>query len=148
MKITDNFSLEEFTRSEYATRNNIENKPDEDQIYNIVSLCKNTLQPLRNIVKKIVHISSGFRCELLNKKIKGAKNSQHTKGEAADIWVVGMSTIDIMKTVIENRIPFDQMINEFNEWVHISFNRWDNRGNVFEAYKDTMGRTRYRALTI
>lgn len=148
MQITENFSLEEFTRSNYATRHGIDNIPNENEIYNISNLCKHTLQPLRNIVKRVIHISSGFRCTKLNKKIKGADNSQHIKGQAADIWVTGKSTIDIIKLVVENRIEFDQMIDEFSEWVHISYNQENNRGNILQAYKNSIGKTEYRTLQI
>ena len=56
MKLSKNFYLEEFTRSEYATRHNIINEPNENEVVKLKQLCNYTLQPLRDYIDKIIHI--------------------------------------------------------------------------------------------
>ena len=83
MKLSDNFSLHEFTRSQTATRHNIDNTPSDKQIFNLRNLCVNVLQPVRDYFMKPMIISSGFRCVELNMKIGGSITSQHVQGQAS-----------------------------------------------------------------
>ena len=71
------FTLEEVTRSETAIRNNIDNTPNHDQILQLQQLCSAILDRIREHYDKPIRILSGYRCEKLNKKIGGSKNSQH-----------------------------------------------------------------------
>jgi hypothetical protein len=85
------------------------------------------LEPLRVAMGEPIKIGSGFRCEALNKAVGGVYNSQHLKGQAADLCIDG----DIKKgrkwfEYIKNHLPFDQLIWEKNHktgscWVHVSF---------------------------
>ena len=85
-QISENFSWEEFQNSSKAEELGIDNSiPDESIASQIRSLVVTVLQPLRSAFGKPLHINSGYRCPALNKALKGAKNSQHTKGQAADI---------------------------------------------------------------
>ena len=72
------------------------------------------------------------------------------KGQAADLQfkVDGvMKNKDIWDKVIELGLPFDQMINEFDyAWIHISFNKGNNRKALLEAYKGDDGRTKYKKV--
>ncbi|MBW7889330.1 MAG: DUF882 domain-containing protein [Bacteroidetes bacterium] len=120
MKLSAHFTLEELTRSDYAIRNGIENKPNEEQVHNLQMLCEHALEPLREIVKKPIIVTSGFRSEKVNTAIGGSTNSQHTQGKAADIHVSGM-TIDELFMIARKFVPYDQLIQEFNQWVHISW---------------------------
>jgi len=117
-KISKYFSLDEFTRSQTATRLGIDNTPSLTVIANLQNLANNLLDPLRAQVG-IVQVSSGYRSPLLNSKIGGTKNSQHCMGQAADITVPGMSNYDLA-CLIRDRFSFDQCILEFGEWVHVS----------------------------
>ena len=87
MKLTEHFTLEEMTRSAKASAMGIANNPNEEQTENLKTLCENVLEPLRNHLGRAVVINSGFRCRKLNDAVKGARNSQHMRGEAADIRV-------------------------------------------------------------
>jgi len=49
------------------------------------------LQKLRDEIGKPVIVDSGYRCPERNRKVGGAKKSQHLRGNAADIYVKGMS---------------------------------------------------------
>ena len=95
MKLSDNFSLHEFTRSQTATRHNIDNTPSEEVIGNLQSLCLGVLQPVRTNFQKPMIISSGFRSKELNSKINGSPNSQHVFGQAADIEVLEVSNLEL-----------------------------------------------------
>ena len=130
MKLTKNFSLEEMYRSETARRCGIDNKPQtEEVVENLRALCLEVLQPLREHLGKPVVVSSGYRCKDLNKKVGGVENSQHLKGEAADIKVRDREElIDVMRYIMDET-DFDQLIREKSgttEWVHVSHKRNGN----------------------
>ena len=130
MKLTKNFSLEEMYRSDTAQRCDIDNKPQtEEVVENLRALCTEVLQPLRDHLWKPVVVSSGYRCKDLNKKVGGVENSQHLKGEAADIKVRDREElIDVMRYIMDET-DFDQLIREKSgstEWVHVSHKRNGN----------------------
>ena len=151
MKLSQNFSLSEFTKSQTATRHGIDNTPSMTNIINLTSLCEGVLQPVRNHFMKPMVISSGFRCKELNTKIGGSKTSQHVLGQAADIEVLGVSNLELSDWIHTN-LEYDQLILEFyNEkegphsgWVHVSFDKGYNKHDYKEAYKNEQGQTRYR----
>jgi zinc D-Ala-D-Ala carboxypeptidase len=87
MKLTQNFSLSELTRSQTATRKGIVNQPNDEQLANLVALCECVLQPIRDHFGTSVRISSGLRVPELNAAIGGSTTSDHTRGCAADIEV-------------------------------------------------------------
>ena len=151
MILSKNFTLQEFTKSVSAIRNDIDNSPNAEHIRNIQLLVKYVLQPLREGLNKPIRITSGYRSESLNKLIKGSKRSQHCKGQAADLQFRVDGVMDnkvIWDKVVELDLPFDQMINEFEfSWIHISYNHEHNRKSLLEAYKEN-GRTKYKYHTI
>lgn len=120
MKLSEHFTLEEFTTSDYAARNGIDNTPNELIINNLKMLCEYTLEPLREIVKKPIRITSGYRCFDLNKAIGGSDTSQHVEGKAADI-VVPQMTVDEVFELASKYVQHDQIIHEFGRWTHISY---------------------------
>jgi len=141
MKLSNSFTLEELTSSDYATRNGIDNTPSELVIANLRNLCEYTLEPLRDIVKKPIHIFSGYRCPELNKGIGGAANSQHVEGKAADIIVYGMS-VDELFELASKYVQYDQVIHEFSRWVHISVSNPSRRMKLWAVKED--GKTVYK----
>ncbi len=145
MRLTQHFTLEEMTASDVAKEFKIKNEPNARQISNLVHLCANTLEEIRFKLKKPINVTSGYRCIALNShpKIEGAKTSQHIAGEAADINVKGMTTQELFDFIVDNNIPFDQIIQEFDRWVHISFRTGRNRRSMLYAYKNSKGRTVY-----
>ena len=151
MKLSDNFSLHEFTRSQTATRHGIDNTPSKEIIGNLQSLCLGVLQPVRQHFQKPMIISSGYRCVELNSKIGGSITSQHVQGQAADIEVLKIRNLELFYRINKN-LSFDQLILEFHNpdedphsgWVHVSFNSDNNRHEYKEAYKNEEGKTRYR----
>lgn len=130
MILTKNFSLEEMYRSDTARRCGIDNKPQtEEVVENLRALCLEVLQPLRDHLGKPVVVSSGYRCKDLNKKVGGVENSQHLKGEAADIKVRDREELIDVMCYIMDETDFDQLIREKSgstEWVHVSHKRNGN----------------------
>ena len=142
-KVTMHFTIEELYASATAKSKGIDNKPAVQQLINLVYLTAYVLEPLRVAMKEPISISSGYRCPRLNEAVGGVSNSQHMKGQAADLNIGG----DRAKgrkwfDYIKNHLPFDQLIWERNartgsEWVHVSFVYPDfgrNRKQVLDNY--------------
>lgn len=159
MKLSKNFSLWEFTKSQTADREGIDNFPTLEWQDNLQSLCVNVLQPLRDVLGKGITINSGYRGEALEKVIagKGYKNwcrkngfpitdttwtnyfkrKSHPKGEAADIEIKGMDNNELFEFIKASDLKYDQLIREFYKtgdpnsgWIHISY-RLNNRMQAF-----------------
>lgn len=146
MNLSPHFTLAELTISQEAARAGLRNAPDIVQIDNLRALCVNVLEPLRARVKKPVVVTSGFRSVSVNRRIGGSRCSQHTRGEAADIIVPGMDSVDVFKLIRAMKLPFDQVIEEFGRWVHVSHKRLGpQRGSVLVAYSRA-GETVYQKL--
>ena len=119
------FTIKELTKSDVAKRNKINNTPTMQEEANLVALVENILDPLREAYGKPIIVTSGFRCERLNKLVKGSKTSQHRFGQAADIRTVE-DTIEENKKLFDLvqklNLPYDQLIDEYNyDWVHVSY---------------------------
>lgn len=108
-KLSENFDLEEFTRSDKAKELGITNEPGEKELAALRVLVSRTIQPLRDKLGVPIHVNSGYRCPELNKAVGGVPTSQHQKGEAADLGVDGKAS-DILEALESNNIPFDQAI--------------------------------------
>lgn len=150
MKLSKNFSLIEFTESNTAIRNGIDNNPTAEHIHNLVELCENVLQPLRDRIKHSIRVTSGYRSDALNTAIGGSKTSDHSHGRAADIKLVinGVNMSEELYHGIKAMgVPFKQLIWEFGDddvpqWVHIAFDKSNNKMQCLKAYKDD-GKTKY-----
>ena len=119
MKLTPNFSLRELTQSEYAERHGLNNEPDEKVVENLKRLA-GVLEQVRAVCGVPIVVTSGYRSTAVNAGIGGSKTSQHMFGCAADIKGVRLSIDDMMKKIVASDIKYDQLIKEFNSWVHIS----------------------------
>ena len=137
MRLSKNFTYEEFIRSCTAERMGIDNRPQTKEeekkvIENLRNLCLEVLQPLRDYVGAPVHINSGYRCKALNLAVGGVKNSQHSRGEAADIRIASPKQGREWAAWIEDNCRFDQMLLERNKnggvWLHVSCKR-DEKAN-------------------
>lgn len=126
------FTLSELIKSDTADRLKIDNTPKGYEYISLTRLVLNTLEPLREICGHPIQITSGFRCEALNKAVGGVSNSQHIRGEAADITAGSIEANKRMFEMAIDYIPFDQIILEKGgKWVHISYkNRKENRNQV------------------
>jgi uncharacterized protein YcbK (DUF882 family) len=84
-KISDHISYDEATLSPTAMRLKIDNTPDEAQYTAMIMVANQCFEPLRKWYGKPIKINSFFRCDKLNRAVKGAKNSQHVSGHAIDL---------------------------------------------------------------
>jgi len=122
-----NFSISELVHSDNAIKTGIDNTPTIQEIDNLLHLIVYCLQPIRDKLKKPMIITSGYRSTKVNFLCGGAMNSQHLKGEAADFIVKGMTPSQIIDFIVKSGIEYDQLINERNKWVHISYSKGHNR---------------------
>lgn len=126
MKISDNFNLEEFINSPTAEKYNIDNTPSEQVKNNIITLVRNILQSIRNEWEKPITVTSGYRCQALNNKVKGSKTSQHLTGDAADITTGNPQDNKklfhfIVDMAQQKKVVYGQLIDEYGyKWLHIS----------------------------
>jgi hypothetical protein len=146
MKLSAHFALSEFTRSESAKREGLDNTPTAEHLENLKTLCEKVLEPIRLRFGSI-NISSGYRGKMLNHFIGGSVSSDHCLGRAADIDMddsgTGVTNKEIFE-YIKNNLEFDQLINEFNySWVHVGYRQGANRKQVLDAVKEG-GKTVYR----
>ena len=140
MKLSQNFSLDEFLISQTAERHGIDMTPSQYGIDNLSRLVESCLQPLRDAVG-LIYISSGYRPPELNTRIGGSQTSQHRNGNAVDFRVAGMSPYDVCLKIIELELPFDQVIHEFGRWTHLGVAD-ELRGEKLTAHK-LHGKTQY-----
>ena len=124
MKLSPNFSLEEFLRSDVAARMGIDMTPTPEIIANLALLCEDLLEPIRAEAKVGLRISSGYRPVKLNRAVGGAKLSDHIDGLAADIVPLdGMTPFQLCQ-LVEKMAPslptLKKVIFEFGAWAHIS----------------------------
>ena len=152
MSLTENFSLEELTKSQTAVRKGIDNTPSPEHEDNLKMLCTHVLQPIRNHFGKVVTISSGYRSPELCTAIGSKITSQHAKGEAADFEIFGVSNRELADYINKN-IRYDQLILEYwkpsdpnSGWVHCSYSPRENRKQYLKAYKDENNTTKYAPM--
>ena len=148
VKLSQNFTIQEYIKSQTALRQGIDNTPTEEHMGNATALFRNVVQKVRDHFGVTV-INSGYRGEALNKAVGGSSTSQHCKGEAVDIECPGTSNYDVAKW-IEDNLDFDQLILEFitlgipdSGWVHVSYKSEGNRKSVLTAMKEN-GKTVYK----
>ena len=149
MKLTENFSLAEMTKSETALRHGLDNTPGEEELENLRKLAENVLQPVRDAYGRGVKVNSGFRHPDVNAAVGGSKTSDHCRGQAADIEIPGVANADLAQWISEN-LEFRQLILEFytpgipdSGWVHVSYVEGDNKKQVLTAMKEN-GKTVYK----
>ena len=141
MRLSTNFTLAEFTKSQTATRKGLDNTPGEEHLANAAALFRNVVQRVRENFGVTV-INSGYRGPALNEAVGGSSNTQHCKGEAVDIECPGTANETVAQWIADN-LEFDQLILEFAEkgipdagWVHVSYVSEGNRKQILTALRD------------
>lgn len=119
MQLSEHFTLEELTHSEVAERKNLDNTPNALEVSNLVRLAT-LLEEVRSLLNKPILLNSGFRSKAVNDSVGSKDTSQHRIGCAADIRVPGMTPKQVVQAVIASNIGYDQIIEEFGSWTHIS----------------------------
>ncbi len=151
MKLSNNFSLNELTKSQTAERKGIDNTPSTEHQENLKSLCTHVLQPVRDHFGQVVSVSSGYRSPELCVAIGSKTTSQHAKGEAADFEIFGVSNKELADWIHYN-VNYDQLILEYwkesdpnSGWVHCSYSENQKRRQYLKAVK-VDGRTKYEPM--
>ena len=134
--LSPHFTVGEFFRSGTAIRLGIDNNPDAhpgegistaEVVENLRALCTEVLEPLRRRVGRVI-VTSGYRCQELNKAVGGVWNSQHLKGEAADIFVPDTATAMRYGHILERHSAVQQLLLEpmgiqQKRWIHVGYKR-------------------------
>jgi len=97
----------------------------------MANLCNDLLELIREKYGVVI-VSSGYRSIALNNAIHGSQNSQHSKGEAADILIPSVNPYDVCKWIEASGLSFDQLIYE-GRWTHISYREGTNRNQTLTA---------------
>jgi hypothetical protein len=142
MKLSEHFTLEELTVSETAARKGLDNTPDNDALYDLKRLAL-FLEDIRTAVGRPLRINSAYRAPEVNASVGGSKTSQHCKGQAADIRVVGLTPDQVCQAIIAAKLPFDQVIREFDSWTHVSIPAKDKAPRKMALIIDKKGSRPY-----
>lgn len=131
--MTNYFSDKELTYSATAARYGLDNTPTPEIWNNLYALRDNVLNPVRRYLNKPVYVSIAYRSPAVNQKLielgyPAAKNSQHMKGQAADLDQKSVEANRELFKAIVALGNFDQLIWEnHGDWVHVSYNPAGNR---------------------
>ena len=126
-KLSAHFSLEELTYSDTAVRKGIDNSPSAAVIAALIRTAQG-LETIRSLLIAPVRVSSGYRCKELNSLVGGQPDSQHLNGEAVDFTVPAFGTPEqVMRKLVGSTVAYDQIILEYNRWVHVSFSAFARR---------------------
>jgi len=151
VKMSKNFTLLELIKSATAEKYKISNLPNDEQIEHLKTLCTMCLQPVRDLYGLPIIVNNGFRSPELNLAMKNdgyivSENSQHLKGEAADIRDAQIRNNKNLFDTIYKYGVFDQLIWEdgndsYPDWVHVSCIKTGNRKEILRLKN---GSTIYR----
>jgi uncharacterized protein YcbK (DUF882 family) len=119
MNLSKNFTLDELTASQTAARKGLDNTPNATEVANLVRVAS-LLEEVRALLNKPILINSGFRSKAVNDAVGSRDTSQHRIGCAADIRVPGMTPKQVVEACVKANIGYDQIIEEFGSWTHIS----------------------------
>ncbi|MEG1040030.1 MAG: D-Ala-D-Ala carboxypeptidase family metallohydrolase [Pseudomonas sp.] len=136
MNLSEHFTLAEMTVSQSAARSNIDNTPDANSVNNLRRLCA-LLEQVRLLIGRPVLVTSGYRCAALNRMVGGAPRSAHVQGLAADINVSGLTPAALARRLADSALMFDQLILEFDSWVHLGLAEGAERRQILTIRKGT-----------
>lgn len=127
IKLSHNFYLSEFIKSETALHHGLDNMPGPQEILNIKAMCEEFLQLIRSHFNRKVIITSGYRSEEVNKLVPGAASDSHHMAKdffaAADFYVDGIDSSKVVKFIADWQLPFEQLIVYPTGRIHIGFRR-------------------------
>ncbi|MDX1982051.1 MAG: D-Ala-D-Ala carboxypeptidase family metallohydrolase [Bryobacteraceae bacterium] len=136
-KLSEHFTLEEMILSQTAAREGIDNTPTPEVIKNL-RITVATLEEIRDLLGVPVLVSSGYRSPALNKAVKGSKTSAHMQGLAADFTAPGFGTVfQVARKIAASGISYDQLIYEFDSWVHVGLRVGEPRRQNLSIFKGT-----------
>jgi hypothetical protein len=129
MNLSPNFTLDELTHSDLASRKGWDNTPNTQEMANLKRLA-NFLEAVRTIIGKPIYINSGYRSKILNDAVGSNDKSHHRHGCAADIRVTGMTPREVVQKLIASGLAYEQVIQEFSTpqgggWTHIAITLYE-----------------------
>lgn len=137
------FTREEMILSDYAVRHDINNEPTPEIEINLKRVA-NWLEILREHIGAPIIVTSGYRCPYLNNAIGGSPHSAHIAGLAADIHTPAMTIKELAHETASFMYErgYDQIIWEFDRWVHVGLREGVNRMETLTARREN-GKTVY-----
>jgi len=136
MNLTKNFTLEELTVTDHRE---FKNEPNPAETANLVRIA-NLLEQVKSVLGGVpIMVNSAFRSKQVNDAVGSKDTSQHRLGCAADIRVPGMTPDKVVKSIMAAKLPYDQLIREFDRWTHISVTNQEGtkpRGQVLIIDKE------------
>lgn len=131
MRISKYITIDEATLSPTALRLGIDNTPNDEVLVNMKLVAERCFEPIREWYGKPIKVNSFYRCDALNKAVKGSATSQHVQGKAIDITTGTKAGNKLIYDWAKENLIFDQLINEYDySWVHISYNKNNNRNQT------------------
>lgn len=134
MLITPHFTLQELITSQIAARDGLDNTPTPEIVGNLRLLCQ-VLEQVRGLFGRPLIVSSGYRSAQVNARVGGARDSQHLKGLAADFTIIGVDNREVVGRISKSDLAFDQLILEYDSWVHLSVSAAAPRREVLTIRK-------------
>ena len=119
------FTLSELTKSSTASKYHINNTPSDNIVRNLQYGVDMVLDPLRRLYGMPIVITSGYRCNELNKRVGGVANSWHTQGNAADIHVASLTEASKIFANLQKIPSVDTALFEHSasgQWLHVQWN--------------------------
>ena len=113
--MTPHFTLAELTHTDHRT---LDNTPNAGELANLQRLAEFLETVKTALGGKAVMISSAYRSKAVNDAVGSRDTSQHRLGLAADFKVPGMAPDAVVRALL--KLPYDQIIREFDAWTHIS----------------------------
>ena len=117
MNLSPHFTLEELTHTDHRQ---FDNTPHAEELLNLRRLADFLELVKEQLQFKPIMVNSAYRSKEVNDAVGSKDTSQHRLGCAADIRVPGMTPDEVVRAVIVSKLPFDQLIREFDRWTHVS----------------------------
>ena len=116
-QLTEHFSLEELTVTDHREFDNTPSAFERTNLVRLAGLLERVKTALGGVP---VMVNSAYRSKKVNDAVGSKDTSQHRLGCAADIRVPSLTPDQVVKAIMAAKLPFDQLIREFDRWTHIS----------------------------
>lgn len=132
--VSTNFTLEEVTESQTASRLGIDNEVPPELLENVKRAAYGMEEVRAELGNNMILVSSWYRCPALNAEIKGSKTSRHMKGLAVDFTCPHFGTPrEIVHRLVGSNVKYRQVILEFGKWVHIDFDGEERQALIIDS---------------
>lgn len=129
-QLSEHFSVEELTHTDHRELDNTPTTAEKciidgkevmvNAVANLPRLA-GFLEQVKTLVGgKPVIVNSAFRSEAVNSAVGSKNTSDHRRGCAADIRVIGMTPDEVTRAIIASDLPYQQVIREFDRWTHVA----------------------------